>query len=86
MGEPSVAKQIQVIDLKDSDQHQRVIDQLMEENRSLRRAASAFGELAERLNVQLQEARRASRRAGEESSGRGASESAQGPLKPHTGF
>lgn len=34
---------------------------LMEENRELRRAASAFGRLAERLNLQLQQERRNAR-------------------------
>ena len=66
---PSAARQIQVVDEKHSDQYQRVIEQLMEENRSLRRAAKAFGELAERLNVQLQEARRANRCSREEAIG-----------------
>ena len=39
------------------------LDRLTEENASLRRAALAFGSLAERLNLALQEERRLRQRA-----------------------
>jgi hypothetical protein len=58
-----VLKRAQVIDSKCAQPRKRVVELLLEENRSLRQSATAFGELAERLNLQLQEARRG--RAGE---------------------
>ena len=39
------------------------LDDLQEENRQLRRAAAAFGELAERLNQELAHARTSAERA-----------------------
>jgi hypothetical protein len=39
------------------DDHQALLEELAEENRQLRLAATAFGQLAERLNEELRRAK-----------------------------
>ena len=59
MRDSPFVKQTQVIDFKEYTQRQRrELELLVEENRTLRESANAFGDLAERLNTELQEARR----------------------------
>lgn len=47
-----------VVEISDRvDDHQALLEELAEENRQLRLAATAFGQLAERLNEELRRAK-----------------------------
>jgi hypothetical protein len=58
---------------------------LTEENAALRRAALAFGSLAERLNLALQEERRLRQRANSPREDAVNCSTAAGRVRPHTG-